>query len=318
MPRREGRGRQAAEADRDRRASISSRTRTATSARALPATCTCSMWRRKKLEALTTDPAFNEDAPAWSPDGRRIAFVRTREKGPDPDGMEDLDVVDVRPGAAPRTLVRPYAPNVSGSAWSPDGRLDRLPAGREPKYQRLHAGHLAVVPAAGGAPRSLTTELDRAVTSYAFAPGFGQRCTITVEDDRTMYPATGRRSASGAIEAREAPRGVVISDLVRRRGRTSPCSNPDDDALPRCTRSRAAGCASSPRTTMHCSPRLAARRGGGRAASRAGRHGDPRSAGQAAGLRARPRYPTLLWIHGGPNGQDEHCWRSTHTSSSRQ
>ena len=40
----------------------------------------------KRIDALTTDPEFNEDLPAWSPDGRQIAFIRTNEKGPDQIG----------------------------------------------------------------------------------------------------------------------------------------------------------------------------------------------------------------------------------------
>jgi len=46
----------------------------------------------KHLENLTLDKGFNESLPVWSPDGRTIAFVRTHEQGPDPDGREDIDV----------------------------------------------------------------------------------------------------------------------------------------------------------------------------------------------------------------------------------
>ena len=83
----------------------------------------------RKIEPLTTDPAFNDDLPAWSPDSRRLAFVRTREKGSDSDGMADIDLIDVHsasqiataPAAQPTKLLRAYVPNEQKLAWSPDG-----------------------------------------------------------------------------------------------------------------------------------------------------------------------------------------------------
>ena len=51
------------------------------------------------IQPLTNAPALNEDLPAWSPDSRRIAFVQSHEKGMDPDGMTDIEVIDVPPGA---------------------------------------------------------------------------------------------------------------------------------------------------------------------------------------------------------------------------
>jgi len=65
----------------------------------------------QRIDALITDPQFNEDLPAWSPDGRQIAFIRTTEKGPDPDGRTDIEVIDARLGAKAHPIARPYAPN---------------------------------------------------------------------------------------------------------------------------------------------------------------------------------------------------------------
>ena len=104
----------------------------------------------KRIDALTTDPQFNEDLPAWSPDGRQIAFVRTHEKGLDPDGRADIDVIDARPGASARNVGRPYAPNNQKLAWSPDGKLIAYLQGLEPKFNAYMQDHLFVVPAAGG------------------------------------------------------------------------------------------------------------------------------------------------------------------------
>jgi Tol biopolymer transport system component len=141
-----------------------------------------------RLDPLTTDAQFNEDLPAWSPDGRLIAFVRSHEKGADPDGRQDIAVIEPLPGALPRDVVRPYAPNNQKLAWSPDGSAIGYLQGIEPKFNAYMQDRLAVVPAAGGAARSLTDKLDRAVTSYIFAAD-GKSITVAVEDDGTAYPA---------------------------------------------------------------------------------------------------------------------------------
>jgi dipeptidyl aminopeptidase/acylaminoacyl peptidase len=123
----------------------------------------------KRVDPLTADPLFNEDLPTWSPDGRLIAFIRTHERGPDSDGREDIDVVEPVAGAAPRRIVRPFAPNSQRLEWSPDGKLVAYLQGLEPKFNAYIQDRLAVVAASGGPARPLTDGLDRAVMSYAFA-----------------------------------------------------------------------------------------------------------------------------------------------------
>ncbi len=55
----------------------------------------------KKAEPLTSG-AFNEEAPAWSPDGSQIVFVRRHGEG-DVDKMpnKDIFVIDAKSGAQP-------------------------------------------------------------------------------------------------------------------------------------------------------------------------------------------------------------------------
>ncbi|MGB8694627.1 MAG: hypothetical protein WCD08_14070, partial [Steroidobacteraceae bacterium] len=142
----------------------------------------------KTIEVLTSDPAGNEDLPRWSPDGRQIAFVSTREKGPDPDGMADIDVIEASAGATARQVVRAYAPNGQQLAWSPDGTLLAYLQGIGPRYNAYSQDRLAVVPVTGGQPRALSDSLDRAVASYAFTPD-GASIDLIIEDDGTAYPA---------------------------------------------------------------------------------------------------------------------------------
>jgi len=59
-----------------------------------------------------------EDTPRWSPDGKRLAFVSTR------DGSSQIWMVDVGPGGPagePRKITS-LATEASGIVWSPDGK----------------------------------------------------------------------------------------------------------------------------------------------------------------------------------------------------
>lgn len=255
-----------------------------------------------RLDALTTDPEFNEDLPAWSPDGGRIAFVRTRGKGADPDGRMDIEVMEARPGATVRNVSRPYAPNTQSLAWSPDGSLIAYLQGIEPKYYAYMQDRLFVVPAAGGAPRALTDKLDRAIMSYAFS---GESAiTAVVEDDATTYPAR-IDLGSGAI-TRAVPAGdYVVSALTSAAGRTAVLES-SDHAL---AEVYAVDAGQLRKLTAHNDAFLAELKLGAvediRFKSKDGT--------DVHGLMVKPpsfvsgrSYPTILWIHGGPNGHDEH------------
>src|ERR1700761_1162589 len=104
----------------------------------------------KKLDPLTSDPAFNEDLAVWSPDSQHIAFVRTHEKTSEPDGTAELDVMDAKSGAVATSLTRINVPNQQKLAWSPDGKLIAFLQGTTGiKYAQYQQDRLAVVKAAG-------------------------------------------------------------------------------------------------------------------------------------------------------------------------
>jgi len=65
------------------------------------------------LQRLTTSPTF-ESSPAWSPDGRRLAFVSTERVA------IDVFVLDVASGVVTQLTADPFVE--SSPAWSPDGR----------------------------------------------------------------------------------------------------------------------------------------------------------------------------------------------------
>jgi dipeptidyl aminopeptidase/acylaminoacyl peptidase len=256
----------------------------------------------KHLEPLTSDPAFNEDLPTWSPDGRQIAFIRTHERGVDQDGREDIDVIEPAAGATPRKIIRPFAPNTQKLAWSPDGTQIAYLQGLEPKFNAYMQDRLALVPAAGGAPRPLTDKLDRAVMSYAFAGN--SAITITVEDDGTAYPSR-IDLASGSI-TREVAAGPFVASAPSAAGGHTALLQTSDAAL---AEVYALEAGKLRKLTAHNDAWLAELQLGAvddiRFKSKDGAeiHGQiVKPPSYVAGRK----YPTILWIHGGPNGQDEH------------
>lgn len=119
--------------------------------------------KSKTTRQITSGP-FDDEAPAWSPDGSLIAFVSNRSL-PDADRTQDTDIFLVpAAGGVPRA-VAPSPRAESSPSFSPDGKLVVFVRGGDPKDLWYGASHVAVAPVAGGAGRALTDTLDRNVMS---------------------------------------------------------------------------------------------------------------------------------------------------------
>jgi len=154
--------------------------------------------------AMLTSGDYDELLPAWSPDGKSLAFVSKRRPDFDRDSNWELYVIAAGGGgAAPRQLTTFEGPDndpdtESRPAWSPDGHSLAYLQGGPLKLLYYAVQKLAVVPGAGGAPHILTAALDRNVASPVWS-GDGSSITFLLEDDRAVglarVPAAG-----GAIE----------------------------------------------------------------------------------------------------------------------
>jgi dipeptidyl aminopeptidase/acylaminoacyl peptidase len=152
---------------------------------------------RSKSSVQLTGGRYDDSEPAFSPDGRSIAFTSNRTEEPDSNDDSDIFVADAIPGSAPRRLSS--AGTADGSpAWSPDGRWLAWVERGELEKIYYATSHVAVAPAAGGEPRALTRELDRNVYSPRFAADGGS--VLFYYEDHGNQPLGAVSLAGGVVE----------------------------------------------------------------------------------------------------------------------
>jgi len=262
----------------------------------------------KKPEALTAE-GFEVASPAWSPDGQWIAFLGKEGKDAERYNTWNLYVMEARTGAEPRKITSYDGVHQTASRaqpeWSPDGkRLVYLESGGA-KNSAYNMSRLAVIAVDGGTPKLLAGTLDRPVSSPRFTPD-GAWILFLVSDDRSEYPA--RISANGgAVERLLQGPGIVSTLAQGKDGRLAVLAandgtHPEIHALEN----------GSLRPLTHQNDALMAELKLGATEDFSCKAKDGT---EVHGIIVKPpdyaagrKYPTLLRIHGGPNGQDSHAF----------
>jgi len=260
----------------------------------------------KKAEAITAE-GFEVAAPSWSPDGKWIAFMARDGKDSDRYNTSNVYVMEARAGATPRQITHYDGAHSNASRgtpeWSPDGTKLVYLQSSGAKQGAYNMNRLAVVAVAGGEPKLIAGDFDRGASAPKFSID-GNSILFLVADDRSEYPA--RITANGGAVERLYKSPAVISTLAQGKdGRLAVQSQTDT------THNEIRAFENGElRTLTHHNDALMAELKLGTTEEFSCKAKD---GNEVHGLITKPpdyeaghKYPTLLRIHGGPNGQDSH------------
>ncbi|HEU5219454.1 MAG TPA: S9 family peptidase [Gemmatimonadales bacterium] len=260
----------------------------------------------KKLTQLTSGD-FDDSDPAWSPDGKLVAFTSNRTEEPDNNRNSDIWIVAADNTDKGQTLRRVTTnPGSDDSpAWSPDGRTITYVTVTDVPAMWYATQHLAVIPAAGGTPALPTRSMDRNVSSPRYSPD-GKEIYFLLEDSGESHlmkipaaggaatPVIGGFRSVGPYDM--APDGRIVARIA-------------EPTFPGELFTLAGAGAGAPARLTHVNDSLLATL---RLAQVENIHFKSRDGTGIEGFLYYPlgydrslRYPTLLRIHGGPVSQFE-------------
>ncbi|WP_263355704.1 S9 family peptidase [Acidicapsa ligni] len=256
----------------------------------------------KKFEKLTTDKNVEEGKAIWSPNGAWIAYVSNHDEDPDRSDNSDVFVVATKSGSTAKKLTNWIGPDGGRLAWSPDSKSIAYTQGAKPELGAYSQARPALV-TVDGAVSYPAAKLDRSVSQPCFLTD--GKLLYLVNDDRSEYPAEVELagdgvhrllSESGTTTSLECVAGHIavghtddthFGEIYALEGNSLRQLSRQNDAL-------------QAELTLVPTEDFTSKSKDGTEV-----HG---LLTRPVGYKAGQKVPTILFIHGGPNGQDDHSF----------
>ena len=167
-----------------------------------------------------TSGDYDDSDPVWSPDGKSIAFVGDRSENPDLNYGTDIWTVSVDGEDHPLVQVTSHPGRDFSPAWSPDGKSIAYVSstGMDIGGSALTpTRRLAISEVGKDQRRILTPDLDRNVLDPEFS-GNGRNILFRLEDSGQVHFASVRTNGSNL--ERQLERRVTVRDYASGGGHT--------------------------------------------------------------------------------------------------
>ncbi|SRR5579871_277058 len=252
---------------------------------------------------ILTPGLTDEHSLAWSPDGRRVVFIGNHSKDPESNYNNHVFAAEVPSGVVTqltRTKGTEFRPQ-----YSPDGNwIAFLGWSRELNTRDSPAEdtQLWIMPALGGVPRKLSASLDRRISDFAFAAS--SRAIYCLAGDHGAAEIFRISTDRGTVENITSGNITVRSFSLDAKNLRLAWAQTDTTHAPEVFISAGDG----------RSPRLLTRENDAFARNAAAQNSDAFTFDSFDGLRvqgwvmkplgaqASRKYPTVLYVHGGPHG----------------
>ena len=255
----------------------------------------------KKTDTITKGN-YDESSAVWSPDGTSIAFVSNRTEDPDKNENSDIYTIDAKPGASIQQITT-WRGIDNDPKWSPDGKwIAYTRSTAQDDYIMYDQPVICIISKSGGEPKLLSTALDRPAYQPQWSED-GKYIFGLVADDREQYVtrfsvgdgqpikiASGERSFYSLTGNGKGHWVTTLSDpqlpmevYAFENGQTRRLTRHQDEFLVPVALSKVEGFVSTSSDGTKVSGMLYT----------------PSSPSTASKL------PLILYIHGGPVGQDE-------------
>ena len=271
-----------------------------------------------KLTRLTPLGPWDEGEMAWSPDGRSIAFLSDHHTDPGAPNTQWLETIATGAGAKSHVVARFGAAGGQKLVWSPDGRRIVHAVGvTAPEAAEYSQPQLAETDLASGATHILPASAGMMIENPV-ALGKGRIGGILQDDRHTVAvavdpaggpvsrlgdPAMSVAAQCGGTDGGSGPRAVIASGD----GDPSEVGMMQGTGLTRLSAHNTAIAASVAWNPVEDFSATAS-------------DGNEVHALliKPAGYQPGHRYPTVVWIHGGPQGLDGHALEASGNAMMQQ